>query len=108
MTIHFGRRRLVHPPRKVADLEAFHGCARVELEMAGNAAHIARIRASNSLEHQHGVFHAARHRPELIKRPAERHRASPRYATIRGTQSRETTAHAGTHNTAFRFAADRE
>ena len=50
----------------------------------------------------------ARHRPELVERPAQRHRSGARHAPKRRTQSGNAAAHRGAHDAASGFAADGE
>ncbi len=60
------------------------------------------------MQHQQRVLDGAGHRTELVKRPAERHRAGARHASIRGPQSGDSAAHAGADDAAAGLAANRE
>ena len=91
--IHVGCRSFLHPAGKIADAQSLHACAGVEIELAGHAGHIAGIGPGDGVQHQHGVFDAARHRAEFVERPAKRHRAGARHAAIGGAQSGDAAAH---------------
>src|SRR5262249_1851808 len=66
---------LFHPLGDVADFQSRNGRHGVEVEPARHARRVARVRTADGVKDQHRVFDRPRHGPELVKRPAERHRA---------------------------------
>jgi len=48
---------------------------KVALEMARHARHVAGVGTGDRVQDEHRVLDAARHRAELVERPAQRHRA---------------------------------
>ena len=64
--------------------------------------------AADRVQHQHGVFDAARHRAEFVERPAQRHRAGTRHAAEGGTQAGDAAAHRRADDAAAGLAADGE
>ena len=64
--------------------------------------HIPGIRPGNRMQHQHGVLDAARHRPQLVERPAQRHRAGARHAAVSGPQPGDPAAHRRADDAAVR------
>ena len=106
--VDFGGRILVHPPGEIADAQAAHGSGRIEVELAGNAVQVAGVRTGNAIEHEQGVFNAARHGTELVEGPAKSHGAGARNAAVGGAQASDAAAHAGADDAAAGFAADGE
>src|SRR5947207_4113769 len=106
--VDIGGGSLLHPVWKIADAQIFDGGAGVEVEMAGNAGDIARIRTRDGLQDKNGVFNGARHWTELIERPAKGHGARTRDAAISGAKTGDAATHAGADNAAARFATDGE
>src|SRR5579863_8317858 len=98
----------MHPRGEIADAQALHASAGVEIELAGNAVEVPGVGPGDCLQHQHRVFDAAGHGAELIERPAERHRAGAGDAAVSGTQASDAAAHAGADDAATGFAADRK
>src|ERR1019366_5337773 len=97
-----------HPLRKVADAQTLDAGVGVEVEMAGYAGQVARIEAGNGMQYQKRIFDRARHRTQLVQRPAERHRSAAWHAPVGRSQPRHPAAHRRTHDAAFSLTADRE
>ena len=76
--------------------------------MAGHAGDVAGVGTGDRLQHQHRVLDAARHRAQLVERPAQRHGAGARHAAVGGPQSGDAAAHRGADDAASGLAADRE
>jgi hypothetical protein len=79
----------------------------VELELARHAGHVARVGPAQRRQHQEGVLDAPRHRPQLVERPAQRHRAGPRHPSERWTQPGHPAAHRRGHDATAGLAAQR-
>src|ERR1019366_3758134 len=80
--VNLGRGVLLHPTWEIP----LPPCARIEVQPAGYARHVASVGAGNGLQYEHGVFDTARHGAELVERPAQRHRAGARHPAIGGPQ----------------------
>ena len=76
--------------------------------MRRHARQIAGVGARDRVQHEHRVLHAARHRAELVERPAQRHRAAARHSAERRTQTGDAAAHRWRDDAAAGLAADRE
>ena len=106
--VDIGGRVFLHPCRHIADLQTLDRCARFKVELARHTADIALVGSGDGLQDQHGILDSARHRAELVERPAQRHRTGARHATKRGAQAGDPAAHRGADDAATGFAADRK
>ena len=102
------RRRFFHPTFDVADAQLIDGHVGIERERCAHARDVARVGTADGVQHEHRVFHGARHWPEFVERPAERHRAGAWHAPVRRAETGDAAAHAGAHDAAASLAAYRE
>ncbi len=82
--------------------------AALKARCAGNGAEIAGVRTGDGVEDEHGVFHAAGHRAELVERPAEGHGTGAGDAAEGGAEASDSATHGRVNDAAFGFTADGE
>src|SRR5262249_56738476 len=71
-------------------------------------ARIVRIRTGNGLQHEAAVLRGERERPQLVERPAERHRAVPADAAVTRPETADAAVARRRENRAPRPGADGE